>query len=59
MNSENCKISDFHRRLLYLLDKTNLKKSKKVAALSSLSRYYTWKNIKKDIQKQKLEISGS
>ena len=37
MNSENSKTSDPHRLLLNLSDKTNLKRSDKYVALSSLS----------------------
>ena len=47
MNSENSKTSDPHRLLLNLTDKINLKRSDKYVALSNLSIYYTWKNIKK------------
>ena len=46
MNSGNSKASDFHRLLLNLSDKVNLKKSDKYIALSNLSIYCTWKNIK-------------
>ena len=46
MNSKNSKTSDPHRLLLNLPDKINLK-SDKYVALSNLSRYYTWKSIKK------------
>ena len=51
MNSENSKTFDPHRLLLNLLDKLNPKKRDKYVALSSLRIYYTWKNIKKVIQK--------
>ena len=47
MNSENSKTSDPHRLLLNLTDKINLSRSDKYVALSNLSIYYTWKNIKK------------
>ena len=47
MNSENNKTSGPHRVLLNLSDKINLKRSAKYVALSNLSIYYTWKNIKK------------
>ena len=47
INSKNSKTSDPHRLLLNLLDKTNLKREDKYVALSSLSIYYAWKNIKK------------
>ena len=46
MNFENSKTSDPHRLLLNLTDKINLKRSDKYVALSNLSIYYTWKNIK-------------
>ena len=46
MNSGNVKISDLHRLLLNLSDKTNLKRSDKYVALSSLGIYYTWKKNK-------------
>ena len=47
MNSENSKTSHPHRLLLYLTDKIDLKRKDKYRALSNLSLYYTWKNIKK------------
>ena len=47
MNSENNKTSGPHRVLPNLSDKINLKRSAKYVALSNLSIYYTWKNIKK------------
>ena len=46
MNSENSKKSEPHRLLLNIVDKINLKRSDKYVALSNLSMYYTWKNIK-------------
>ena len=56
MNSENSKTFDPHRLLLSLSDKVNLKGSDKYVALSSLSVYYTWKNIKKSYKNNKFEI---
>ena len=50
-NSENIKTSYPIRLLLNLLDKINLKERDQYVALSNLSTYYTWKNIKKIIQK--------
>ena len=47
VNSENSKTSDPHRLLLNLTDKINLKISDKYVAFSTLTIYYTWKNIKK------------
>ena len=49
MNSENSKIS--------LSDKMNLKRSNKYVALSDISIYYTWKNIKKSCKNNKFKIS--
>ena len=49
MNSENSKTSDPHRLLLNLTDKIDLRRKDKYIALSNLSIYYTWKNIKKVI----------
>ena len=46
INSANRKTSDHHRLLLNHSDKRNLKRSDKYVALSNLSIYYTWKNIK-------------
>ena len=47
MNSENSKTSKPHVLILNLTDKTDLRKGEKAIALSNLSIYYTWKNIKK------------
>ena len=51
MNFENSKTSDPQRLLLNLSDKINLKIGDKYVALSNLSICYTWKNIKKVMQK--------
>ena len=58
MNSRNSKTSDPHRLLLNLTDKINLKRSDKYVALSNLSIYYTWKNIKKSYKNNKFKISA-
>ena len=58
MNSENSKTSDPHRLLLNLSDKINLKRSDKYVALSNLSIYYTWKNIKKSYKNNKFKTSA-
>ena len=58
INSENSKTSDPHRLLLNLSDKINLKRSDKYVALSNLSIYYTWKNIKKSYKNNKFKISA-
>ena len=57
MSSENSKTCDPHRLLLNLTDKINLKRSDKYVALSNLSIYYIWKNIKKSYKNNKLKIS--
>ena len=56
VNSENSKISDPHRLLLNLSDQINLKRSNKYVALTNLSIYYTWKNIKKSYKNNKFKI---
>ena len=58
MNSENSKTSAPHRLLLNLSDKINLKRSEKYVALSNLSIYNTWKNIKKSYKNNKFKISA-
>ena len=58
MNSENSKTSDPHRLLLNLTDKINLKRSDKYVALSNLSIYYTWKNIKKSYKNNRFKVSA-
>ena len=47
MNSENSRISEHHVLVLKLADKLDLRRNgQKMIALSNLSFYYTWKNIK-------------
>ena len=58
MDSENSKTSDSHSLLLSLSDKINLKRSDKYVALSNLSIYYAWKNIKKSYKNNKFKISA-
>ena len=58
MNSENIKTSDPHRLLLNLTDKIDLRRKDKYIALSNLSIYYIWKNIKKSYNKNKFKISA-
>ena len=56
MNSKNSKTSDPHRLLLNLTDKIDLRRKDKYIALSNLSIYYTWKNIKKSYKNNKFKI---
>ena len=58
MNSGNSKISNSHGLLLILSDKINFKRNDKYVALSNLSIYYTWKNIKKSYKNNKFKISA-
>ena len=58
MNSKNNETSDPHILLLNLTYKINLKRSDKYDALSNLSIYYTWKNIKKSYKNNKFKISA-
>ena len=46
MNSENSKMSKLYVLILKLTNKLDLKIGEKTIALSDLSIYYTWKNIK-------------
>ena len=47
MISENSRISNLHRLMLYLSDKTDLNRNDKYVALSHLSIDYSSKNEKK------------
>ena len=57
MNSENSKTSDSHRLSLNLMDKTNLRRKVKYIALSNVSIYYTWKNIKSSYKNNRFKTS--
>ena len=46
MNYENSKTSRVHILILNLTNKLDLSRGEKSIALSNLSIYYTWKNIK-------------
>ena len=46
MNSENSKTSKLHVLILKLTNKLDLRIGEKIIALSNLSIYYIWKNIK-------------
>ena len=46
MDSENSRSSEYHVLVLKLTDKLDLRRGQKTVALSNLSIYYTWKNIK-------------
>ena len=57
MNSGNSKTSKQNVLVLKLTDKLDLRNGEKVIALSNLSIYYTWKNIKSSYHNNKFKIS--
>ena len=57
MNSENNRTSEYHLLVLKLADELDLGRGQKSVALSNLSIYYTWKNLKSSYNKNKLKIS--
>ena len=58
MNSENSKTSERHILKLKLTDKLDLRLDKKVIALSNLSIYCTWNNIKSSYNDNTFKISA-
>ena len=58
MNSENSKRSEPHVLTLQLTSKLDLRIVEKVIALSNLSIYYTWRNIKSSYNNNKFKISA-
>ena len=56
MNSENSKNSEPHVLILKFTNKLDLRIGEKVIALSNLSIYYTWKNIKNSYNNNKFKI---
>ena len=56
MNSENSKKSKPYLLIFKLTDKLDLRLDKKVTALSNLSIYYTWNNIKGSYGNNKFKI---
>ena len=57
INSENSKTPKPHVSMLKLTNKLDLKIGKTVIALSNLSIYYTWKNIKSSYNHKKFKTS--
>ena len=57
MNSENSRTSEYHVLLLKLVDKLDQRSGQKSVALSNLSIYYTWRNIKSPYKNNKFKIS--
>ena len=58
MNSEKSKTSKPHALTLKFTNKLGLRIGEKVIALSNLSIYYTWKNIKSSYNNNKFKISA-
>ena len=57
--SENSRTSEYHDLALKLTNKLVLRRGQKSVALSNLSIYYTWKNIKIPYNNTKFKISAS
>ena len=58
MNSENTKNSKLCVLILKLTNKSDLRIGEKTIAISNLSTYYTWKNIKSSYHNNKFKISA-
>ena len=58
MNSENSKTCKYNVLLLKLTGKLDPRRGQKTVALSNLSIYYTWKNIKSLYKNNKFKISA-
>ena len=58
MNLDNSKSSKPHILKLKLTNKLDLRLGEKVIALSNLSIYYTWRNIKRSYNNNKFKISA-
>ena len=58
MDSENSRTSEYHVLVLKLTDKLDLRRGQKTVALSNLSIYYIWKNIKRSYNNNKFKISA-
>ena len=56
MNSENSKTSERHILILKPTDKLDLRRGENIIALSNLSIYYTWKNIKSSYNNNKFKV---
>ena len=58
MNSKNSQTSKPHVLILKFTDKLDLRRGENRIALSNLSIYYTWKNIKSSYNNNKFKISA-
>ena len=57
MNSENSRTSEYHVLVLKLSDNLDIRRGQRSIALSNLSVYYTWKNMKSSYNNNKFKIS--
>ena len=58
LNSGNSTTSEYHVLVLKLTDKLDLRRGQKTVALSNLSIYHTWKNVKSSYNNNKFKISA-
>ena len=58
MNPANSRTSEYHVLVSKVTNKLDLRKGQKSTALSNLSIYYTWKNIKSSCNNNKFKISA-
>ena len=58
ISSENSKMPKPHGLALKLTNKLDLRIGEKIIALSNLSIYYTWKNIKSSYNNKNFKISA-
>ena len=56
MNKGNSKTSERHKLVLSPPQRLNLKNSDKYIPFRNLSIYYTWKNIRQQVENNKLKI---
>ena len=54
MDSENSRTSEYHVLVLNFSNKLDPRRGQKTVALSNLSIYYTWKNIKSSYNNKKI-----
>ena len=58
LNSENSRPSEYNVLILKLTNKLDLRRGQKGVALSNISVYCTWKNIRSSYNNSKFEISA-
>ena len=56
MNSDDSRTFEYHVLILKLTDELDLRRGLKSIALSNLSIYYTWKNIKSSYNNNRFKI---